>query len=75
MIMIKKFRIDGLDCASCAAKIENKISKLNGVRSASLSFMTGKLVLEADDGVMDEIVEKAKAIINRIESGAAVKEV
>lgn len=75
MIMIKKFRIDGLDCTNCAAKIENKISKLNGVRSASLSFMTGKLVLEADDGVMDEIVEKAKAIINRIESGAAVKEV
>ena len=75
MIMIKKFRIDGLDRANCAAKIENKISKLNGVRSASLSFMTGKLVLEADDGVMDEIVEKAKAIINRIESGAAVKEV
>ena len=73
--MIKKLRIDGLDCANCAAKIENKISKLNGVRSASLSFMTGKLVLEADDGVMDEIVEKAKAIINRIESGAAVKEV
>lgn len=73
--MIKKFRIDGLDCANCAAKIENKISKLNGVRNASLSFMTGKLVLEADDGVMDEIVEKAKAIINRIESGAAVKEV
>ena len=73
--MIKKFRIDGLDCANCAAKIENKISKLNGVRSASLSFMTGKLVLEADDGVIDEIVEKAKAIINRIESGAAVKEV
>lgn len=73
--MIKKFRIDGLDCANCAAKIEDKISKLNGVRSASLSFMTGKLVLEADDGVMDEIVEKAKAIINRIESGAAVKEV
>lgn len=73
--MIKKFRIDGLDCANCAAKIENKISKLSGVRSASLSFMTGKLVLEADDGVMDEIVEKAKAIINRIESGAAVKEV
>ncbi|MGN0767327.1 MAG: cation transporter [Christensenellales bacterium] len=73
--MIKKFRIDGLDCANCAAKIENKISKLNGVRSASLSFMTGKLVLEADDGVMAEIVEKAKAIINRIESGAAVKEV
>ena len=73
--MIKKFRIDGLDCANCAAKIENKISKLNGVRSASLSFMTGKLVLEADDGVMDEIVEKAKAIINRIKSGAAVKEV
>lgn len=73
--MIKKFRIDGLDCANCAAKIENKISKINGVRSASLSFMTGKLVLEADDGVMDEIVEKAKAIINRIESGAAVKEV
>ncbi len=73
--MIKKFRIDGLDCANCAAKIENKISKLSGVTNASLSFMTGKLVLEADDGVMDEIVEKAKAIINRIESGAAVKEV
>lgn len=73
--MIKKFRIDGLDCANCAAKIENKISKLSGVTNASLSFMTGKLVLEADDGVMDEIVEKAKAIINRIESGAVVKEV
>ena len=39
--MKKKFKLIGLDCANCAAQLENAISKMEGIESASVSFMTG----------------------------------
>ena len=46
--MQKKFNIE-VDCANCAAKIENAISNMDGVNSCTVSFMTQKMVLDADD--------------------------
>jgi len=46
--MKKTFKLNGLDCANCAAKMEASINKLEGV-TASVSFMTQKMVLEAPD--------------------------
>lgn len=58
--MKKKFKLQDLDCANCAAKMEEAIKKIPGVSNASVSFMTQKLVLEADeerfDGIMKEVV-------------------
>ena len=46
--MQKKFKIE-VDCANCAAKIEDAVKKLPGVNSASVSFMAQKMVLDVDD--------------------------
>ena len=56
--MKKKFKLIDLDCANCAAKMEEGIKKISGVKDASVSFMTQKLVLEADDDRFDEIIKE-----------------
>ena len=45
--MKKTYRIEGLDCANCAAKIEGMISKLDGVNSCTINFITGKIIIDA----------------------------
>lgn len=54
--MKKTFVLEDLDCANCAAKIENAVKELEHVISASVSFMTQKLVLEAPDEKFEEVV-------------------
>ena len=44
--MKKKFAIEGIDCANCAAKMEDAIKKIDGVNNATVSFMTQKLTLD-----------------------------
>ncbi len=73
--MKKKFRLQGLDCANCAAKIENAIKKLPVVNDATVDFMTTKLVLEADDDKMEEAIESSKAIIKKMEPDVIVKKI
>lgn len=55
--MKKIFKLVDLDCANCAAKMEAAIKKLDGVKNASVSFMTQKLTLEADDERFDDILK------------------
>ena len=54
--MKKHFKLIDLDCANCAAKMEAAIKKLDGVHDATVSFMTQKLTLDADDTRFDEIL-------------------
>ena len=70
--MKKKFKMENLDCANCAAKMEDGIKKLDGVVDASVSFMTQKLTLEADDARFDEIVEQAQKVCSSIESDCLI---
>ncbi len=65
--MKKKFKMENLDCAHCAAKMEDAIKNLPGVTDASISFMTQKLTLEADDAAFDEILEQAQACCSKVE--------
>ena len=65
--MKKVFKLEGLDCAHCAAKIEEKISKLEGVKSVVINFMTTKMTLESIDENFEEIVANVKKLINEIE--------
>lgn len=71
--MKKSFRLVGLDCANCAAKIEREVAKLPGVDKAVVSFMTTKMTIEADESKMDEIVKQATAIVNKLEPDVVVK--
>jgi len=65
--MKKKFKIENLDCANCAAKMENEINKLGEVNKASISFMTSRLTLEADDDKFDTILSKVENAMKKIE--------
>ncbi len=55
--MKKKFKLQDLDCANCAAKMEEAIKKLPGVHDASVSFMTQKLMVDAEDAQFDDIMK------------------
>ena len=64
--MQKKYNIE-VDCANCAAKIETAIKALPGVKNASVSFMTQKLLLEADDAQFQSILQQAVRAAKKIE--------
>ena len=70
--MKKHFKLRDLDCANCAAKMEDAIKKLPGVNSATVSFMTQKLTLDADDARFDEIVQQAVKICKKVEPDCTI---
>lgn len=70
--MKKVFKLEELDCANCAAKMENAINKIEGVSSATVSFMTQKLTIEADDSRFDDIIKEASKIIKKIEPDCSI---
>lgn len=66
------YRLENLDCAHCAAKMEEGIRKLPGVESANVNFLTQKLIINADSGIIDELMVSVKAIIAKIEPDCEV---
>lgn len=65
--MKKKFKLEDLDCANCAAKMEEGIRKIPGINDASVSFMTQKLMVDADDDRFDEIMKEVVAVCAKVE--------
>lgn len=65
--MRKTIKLEDLDCANCAAKLENAIKKLEGVTDCSVSFMTQKMVLEAPDEQFDAVLQEVKKLAERLE--------
>lgn len=65
--MKKVFKLEDLDCANCAAKMERAIAKIDGVASANVSFMSQKLTVEADENRLDGIMKEAVKICRKIE--------
>ena len=70
--MKKKFKLEDLDCANCAAKMEEAIKKLDGVNDASVSFMTQKMMIDADDDRFDDVVKAAIDCIAKVEPDCKV---
>ena len=65
--MKKVYRLENLDCANCAAKMERAIAKIEGVQSVSVHFLTGRLAVEADDARFEEIIDAAAKACRKIE--------
>ena len=65
--MKKKFKLIDLDCANCAAKMEEAIKKIDGVTDASVSFMSQKMTIDADDARFDEIVKTVVKDCKKVE--------
>lgn len=64
--MKKTFKLENLDCANCASKMERAIKKLDGVTGATVSFLTQKMTVETDrdslDGIMEEVVKVCRKV-------------
>lgn len=65
--MKKTFKMVDLDCANCAAKMEDAIKKIDGVTNASVNFMSQKMTIEADDAKFDSIVKEAVKVCKKVE--------
>ncbi len=70
--MKRAFKLEGLNCANCAEKIEREVKALRGVNFASVNFMTAKMVIDGDDVMFDGIVKAAQGIVARYEPDVVV---
>ncbi len=70
--MKKKFKMEDLDCANCAAKMEEAIKAIPKVQSASVSFMAQKLTIEADEADFDSIMEQAAECVRKVDSACRI---
>ena len=71
--MKKKFKMVNLDCANCAAKMEEAIKKIDGVTDATMSFMAQKLTIEADEERFDEIMQEVIKVAKKVEPDCVIK--
>lgn len=65
--MKKTYKMENLDCANCARKMEDAIRKLDGVENVSVNFMLQKVTLEAEAERLPELVRQADACCKRVE--------
>ena len=65
--MKKVYRLQDLDCANCAAKMERAINKIGGVESASVNFLTQRLAVEADEERFEEIMDEIARVCRKVE--------
>ncbi len=70
--MRKTFRLEDLDCANCAAKMESAVKNIDGVKDCTVSFMSQKMTVEADDDRFDDIMKKAVKVCRKIEPDCSI---
>ena len=71
--MRKNYKIE-VDCANCANKMEEATNKTEGVKNATVNFMTQKMIVEFEEGadsdaVMQEVLKNCK----KVESDCEIK--
>ena len=70
--MTKTFQLEDLDCANCAAKMQEAILKLDGVMDAQVNFLTQKMTITAEDAAFDRIMKQVVKACRRIEPDCAI---
>ena len=65
--MKKKFKLEDLDCANCAAKMEDAIKKIDGVNDATVSLLAQKMTMDAVDEKLDDIMKEVVAVCAKVE--------
>ena len=69
-----KFKIKGLDCVNCAGELEKEINKIDEVKEVSISFMSERLVIECEEALKNEVIEKIKKVIKKEEPDVTIEE-
>ena len=70
--MKKNYNLEDLDCANCAQKMQDAICKIDGVHSASVSFISQKLTIDADDERFDDIMKKVVKACKKVEPDCTI---
>ena len=73
--MKKNYILEDLDCAVCAAKIEESINNIEGIVDCSVSFVTGKMMVEVDESKEKDLEKQIKKVVKKIEPDVTLKEV
>ena len=71
--MKKKYNLTDLDCANCAAKMEEAIKKIDGVNTATVSFMAQKLTIDAEDSRFDSIMKEVVNVCRKVEPDCVIE--
>ena len=71
--MKKIYSVEDLDCANCAAKMECAISKIEGVTSASVSFVMQKITVEAEESALPAIEKQMVIVCKKIEPDCRIR--
>ena len=72
--MKKNFKVENVDCAHCAMKMQNNIEKIEGVKSATLNFLTKRLTVEFDDAIANTIKTDALAACRKVDRDVEIVE-
>ena len=70
--MKKRYKLMDLDCANCAAKMEDAIRKIDGVNEVSVSFLSQKLTIDADESRLDDIMSQVVKVCKRVEPDCTI---
>ncbi len=70
--MKKTFKLEDLDCANCAAKMERAVAKIDGVNEVSVNFLAQRMTLDADEGNFDEIMQKVVKVCRKVEPDCTI---
>ena len=70
--MKKKFKVEGIDCPNCAAKIEKMVGELEGITSSKINFMAEKLTVEAEESALEGLLDKITKTVRVVEPEASV---
>lgn len=71
--MKKRYNLVDLDCANCAAKMEAAIKKIDGVHDATVSFLTQRMTIDADDARFDEILREVVKVCRKVEPDCEIQ--
>lgn len=71
--MNKMVRLENLDCANCAAKLERAIAKIDGVENVSVNFMAQRMNLQFNDNAAERIIAEIKKTTRKVEPECVLK--
>jgi copper chaperone CopZ len=71
--MRKSFKLEDLECANCAAKMEREIKKIDGVTDATVNFMAQRMTVETDGDSLDEIMKQVVKVCRKVEPDCVIR--
>lgn len=73
--MKSNFKIEGLDCANCAAELERAMIKIDGIKNVTINFIMQRMEIVYDESNKEEIINKVKKVLKKEEPDVEIFEI